>query len=132
MVDSCLGHQLSGVDEQAAMLLGYDAGQLAILHSAVLTETTQEATIMGTDARLRIPSPFWRPSMIILSRSGRDDEIIDMPYEGDGYQFEATEVMTCLREGRVESSAMSLDESVQIMETLDRIRAEWGLKYPME
>jgi len=27
---------------------------------------------------------------------------------------------------------MPLDETLSVMRTLDRIRAQWGLKYPME
>lgn len=122
----------TGVDEQAGILFGYDAGQLAILHSAVETETLQEAAILGTEGRIRLAPRFWCPSRLALSLEGEDDEVLEFPYEGQGYQFEADEVMACLREGRTESAVMPLDESVQVMETLDRIRAEWGLRYPME
>jgi hypothetical protein len=47
-------------------------------------------------------------------------------------QFEALEVMHCLQAGKTESEFMPLDESVQVMETLDAIRAQWDLQYPME
>ena len=40
--------------------------------------------------------------------------------------------MDCLRSGKLESPLMPLDESLSIMETLDAIRAQWELKYPME
>ena len=38
----------------------------------------------------------------------------------------------CLRAGLLESPAMPLDESVQIMETLDEVRRQIHLVYPME
>ncbi len=38
--------------------------------------------------------------------------------------------MRALREGRTESPRMPLDESLEIMRTMDEIRALWGLKYP--
>jgi len=40
--------------------------------------------------------------------------------------------MRCLRCGKTESPIMTLDESVEILRTMDKIRAQWGLKYPME
>ena len=40
--------------------------------------------------------------------------------------------MDCLRYGRVESEIMPLDESLSIMKTLDLLRKQWGLKYPMD
>ena len=35
-------------------------------------------------------------------------------------------------EGQTESEVMSLDESLEIMKTMDSLRAEWGFKYPFE
>ena len=52
--------------------------------------------------------------------------------EGNGYNYQALEVERCLREGRVESEAMPLDESLALMQLMDRIRARWGLVYPTE
>jgi len=86
----------------------------------------------GTHGRIRIHSPWWRPVAMTLSREGKSDEQFDFPLEGNGYQYEAQEVMDCLRSGRLESPVMPLDESVSIMRTLDAIRAQWGLRYPME
>ena len=44
---------------------------------------------------------------------------------------EAAEVARCLREGLRESSVMTLEESVSVMETLDEIRRQIGLTYPV-
>jgi hypothetical protein len=38
--------------------------------------------------------------------------------------------MRCLKLGLKESPFMPLDESVQIMEIMDKIRQPWGLVYP--
>jgi len=122
----------TGVDEQAAMVLSYDEGRLAILYTAVRTTTPHEAVIMGTEGWIRIHAPYWKATKMTLWRSREDEELIEIPFEGNGYNYEAEEVMTCLREGRLESDGMTLDESLAIMHTMDRIRAEWGLKYPME
>jgi hypothetical protein len=40
--------------------------------------------------------------------------------------------MNCLRQGRLESAIMPLDETLSIMKTLDAVRAPWGLRYPGE
>jgi predicted dehydrogenase len=122
----------SGVDEEAAMILTHGRGEMAILHTAIRLETVQEAVITGTRGCLRIHSPWWRPTAMTLSREGKPDERFEFPLEGNGYEYEAREVMDCLRSGKLESPLMPLDESLSIMETLDTIRAQWGLKYPME
>jgi predicted dehydrogenase len=122
----------TGVDEQAGIVFGYDGGQLAILHTALQTSTVIEATVMGTEGKIRVHSPWFYGTALTLSIEGREDEIISLPYEGNGYNFEAAEVNERLREGKPESAVMGLDETLAIMQTLDAIRTQWGFKYPME
>lgn len=121
----------TGVDEQAGMLLGYDEGQIAMLSCAIRTNTPQEARIMGTDGSIHIPG-FWHARSAMLYASGKEPQRIEPPFEGNGYNYEAVEVMNCLRAGKLESDTVPLSESLSIIETMDELRAQWGLKYPME
>jgi predicted dehydrogenase len=122
----------SGVDEQSAVILGYEGGRMALIASATRTETPQEAYLLGTKGRIHIHSPWWKPQTLTLSVNGRANEVMQIPYQGNGYNYEAAEVARCLREGRTESDTMPLDETLSIMKTMDAIRAQWNLKYPME
>jgi predicted dehydrogenase len=122
----------TGVDEQSAFILGYPGGQLAVLSTAVRTSTPQDAVIMGETGRIRIHPPFWIPKKLTLTVSGKEDEEMEIPYEANGYNYEAAEVANCVRAGKLESDVMPLDESLAIMQTMDAIRAQWGMKYPME
>jgi predicted dehydrogenase len=122
----------TGVDEQSAMVLGYGDGQLASLSCAVRTQTPQQALIVGTKGMIRIHSPFWRATTATISIEGKENETIKMPFESNGFEYEAGEVMKCLRTGKLESDIMPLNETLAIMKTMDEIRAQWGLKYPME
>ena len=121
----------SGVDEESAMLLGYDKGEIAVLYTAVRINTPQHAFILGRNGRIEMPPQFWKPTRAMLSAGDRS-ETIEIEFEGNGYNYEAAEVARCLREGKLESDAMPLDETLSIMKTMDRIREQWGLKYPME
>ncbi len=122
----------TGVDEQSAMVLGYDGGRLAVLSSAVRTETPQEVLIYGTQGRIRVHRKFFQPQKLTVEVSGAEHTEIEMPMQGNGYHYQAVEVARCLRAGLLESEVMPLDETLTIMQTLDRIRAPWGLKYPTE
>ncbi|NJN82561.1 MAG: Gfo/Idh/MocA family oxidoreductase [Caldilineaceae bacterium] len=122
----------TGVDEQSAMILGYPGGELAVLHTAVRTQTPHDATIMGTAGSIRIHTPWWVPRSMTISVAGEQPELVEIPFEGNGYNYEAAELHTCLREGKHESAIMPLDETLQIMQTMDTIRGQWGMKYPME
>ncbi len=121
----------TGVDEQAAWIFSYSGGQLALLSCAVRTNTPHEARIAGTEGLIRIPD-WWHADQMTLSVNGKPDKVIKPPFGGNGYNYEAAEVAHCLRTGKLESPLMPLDETLAIMETMDAIRAQWGLKYPME
>ncbi len=120
------------VDEHAAMVLGYSGGALALLASAVRANTSQEARVIGTEGLIHVPSPFWRSPKVVLALNGKDPQEVELPYEGNGYNYEAAAAGDCLRDGRLEHEVMPLDETLSIMDTMDRIRAQWGLRYPME
>jgi predicted dehydrogenase len=122
----------TGVDEQAGIVLRYDQGQVSTLYTSLRVNSPVEAIIMGTRGQIRI-HPWWiRPDTITLSVDGQEDALIEMPFEGNGYQFEAVEVMSCLRAGKLESDLMPLEETLSIMQTMDAIRAQWGLRFPTE
>jgi predicted dehydrogenase len=122
----------TGVDEQASVILEHEGGRLANLSIGVRTNTPQEATIMGTEAYLRIHAPWWRPESMTISRPGTEDETVEAPVSCNGFNYEAAEVMRCLEAGKPESDVMPLNETVSVMRTMDGIRAEWGLRYPGE
>ncbi len=122
----------TGVDEQAAILLGYDQGRLAALYTSLRADTPREAILVGTEGRIRIHPQMFRPTKLTLSLTDQEDNTIEIPLEGNGYNYQAAEVMRCLKAGKSESDTMPLDETLAIMKTMDQIRAQWGLRYPME
>jgi len=122
----------TGVDEQASLVLGFGNGQTASLSCAVRVNTPHDAVIVGTAGSIRMNPPFWRTTGATLSVDGEEDVVFTMPHKGNGYEYQAEEVMRCLRDGKLESDVMPLDESVAIMQTMDQIRSQWNLKYPME
>lgn len=122
----------TGVDEQGAAILGYPSGQMAVLSTGVRTQTPHEATIMGTDGMIRLNRSWWKGDDLTIMRNGQAPETISLPFEGNGYHYEAAETARCLRAGKFESEIIPLDETLAIMQTLDQIRAEWGVRYPSD
>jgi predicted dehydrogenase len=120
----------TGVDEQSAFISAHAGGRLAVLSCAVRTATPQEARIDGESGRITIPA-FWHASSARLAASERSEQI-ELPFQGNGYQYEAIEVGRCLRAGLLESPLMTHAESLQIMRTMDELRQQWGLRYPAD
>lgn len=49
---------------------------------------------------------------------------------GKGMHWEADEAARCLRDGKLESETMPLEESLLVMEAMDSVRAQAGFRYP--
>jgi dihydrodiol dehydrogenase / D-xylose 1-dehydrogenase (NADP) len=122
----------TGVDEQTGMLLGYHGGQLALGYSSFNVESPKEATIVGTKGRIHIHAPYFCPSSFSLHLFDKEPEVFNIPYEGNGWNYEAVEVMHCLRSGTIESDIASHQETLALMRTMDRLRTQIGLKFPFE
>lgn len=119
----------TGVDEYFSALFEYEGGQqTALLTAGVQLKQSNDAFIYGSKGYIHLPE-------FLFSRTAylhRQDEVV-IEFNNDrqarGMIFEAEEAMACLREGRKESKIMPLDETHEIMQTLDALREQWGLEY---
>ena len=119
----------TGVDEQTAMTLSYPAGRMANLMCGTRAKSQHQAFIIGTEGQIHVHSPWWIPRSLSIFRPDRPEERIELPFEGNGYNYEAAEVMRCVRAGHIESPLLPLDESLDVMQTMDTLRRQWGLRY---
>ena len=113
------------------MVLKHAGGALAVLSSTLRATTPQEALVMGTEGSIRVHSPWWQPQALTVTDAD-GEETLTSPLPHNGYAYEAAEVGRCLQAGETESPVMPLGETFTIMSTLDRCRAQWGLRYPGE
>ena len=119
----------TGVDERAAILLRYDAGHIANLSCAITTRTSHEARIFGTKGAIHIPN-FSRATSATLEVIDKEPLRVEIPFTNNGFEYQAIEVINCLRMDKLESDIMPLDESLSIIKTMDTVRTQWGLEYP--
>lgn len=121
----------TGVDEQNVMSLRFPGGGVAMLMSAVRTIAPVEAVLYGTEGSLRIPD-FYHPDRLLLIKEGTTETVFAQPYVQEGFAFELRHLCACIRQGLMESPRMPHKDSLAVMDTMDALRAQWGLRYPME
>ena len=122
----------SGVDSQTSIILKYDNGAHANLTTTLLVKSPCTGTIVGTKASLFIEGDFYTPTSMRLKRvSG---EVVEFPrdYQGHGLREQAIEFANLIAAGKLESDLMTHDDTQSIMETMDEIRMQIGLRYPFE
>jgi predicted dehydrogenase len=122
----------TGVDAQTSIVLQYAGGRHAVLTTTLGASTANVATIVGTEGRIEIDRTWYQPTSFTMTLQSGEVERFEEPRVGHGLRFEAAEVGRCLREGRLESDVMPLDETRSIMATLDEVRRQIGLGYPGE
>ena len=121
----------TGVDATTSAILQYDDGAHSVVTTSLEVAGPNRAVIVGTEARIEIDATFYAPtSFTLIARDGTKVERFVGSVEGRGMQFEAAEVMRCMRAGKLESDVLPLDETLAIMDTLDEIRRQIGLVYP--
>lgn len=123
----------TGVDASVAVILRHAGGALSTSFSSMRTRGPNRAVVSGTTGRIEIAS-FWYQAAAVEVRDHQDQvvERFDQPISGRGMQYQAAEVERLLATAETASPRMSPEESVSVMETLDRIRADIGLRYPGE
>jgi dihydrodiol dehydrogenase / D-xylose 1-dehydrogenase (NADP) len=122
----------TGVDEQAAILFKYANNALAGIHASIRVQTSNDLLVVGTKGQIKLHAPLYRPEKLTLQVEGEAEKEIIKPWSGQGYQYQAAEVMDCMQEKKIESRIMSLADTFSVMQIMDSIRALWGLRYPGE
>jgi len=134
-IQACMTPAPTGVDEQLAVQFRYENGALAQLLSTFSSNLPTDANIAGSKGRIRLTTRFYEPTTTLEFYPERVDSLQVIPFHkesGWGYQFQVRHVHECLRQGRHESPVMTHQDSLALMDTMDRIREIVGLRYPAD
>jgi predicted dehydrogenase len=122
----------NGVDLQSSAIFEYSGGRQAVINTVMNAKSPTTASINGTRARLELSTSFYRPTdMRLIYDDGRIVEFKN-EYRGHGLREQAIYFEKMLISGKKESPLLPMSETVEIMECLDEIRNQIGLKYPFE
>jgi predicted dehydrogenase len=124
----------TGADDTVAMQWIYGGVPKAHVWVSVSAAAPNEATIFGTEGWIKVLSPVFRPSgLIVHGADGQERAIADpIAGQGTGYLPEIEEAARCLRAGERQSSLIPHADTVAILELLDDARATLGVTYPSE
>ncbi len=131
----------TGVDDAAFALLAFhDGDTTAHVATAVRLNLDNSATIYGESGILRVPQP-WQPSGRIaqtarfdLIRAGKPAETIEVDDPRPLFAIEADTVSAAIAAGKLQPDppAMTWEDTLGNMRTLDQWRAALKLVYPFE
>jgi predicted dehydrogenase len=122
----------TGSDETCHALLTYNDGRSAVISSTLACQTSLTAEIAGTNGSIRIPTPWYKNDRLTSYRNGQPEEIIQLEPMVNGFEYQIREVTSCLEAGRIESTSLSHAFSLTMSQTMDEIRRQIGVRYPVE
>lgn len=119
--------RLTPVDSELAVLLGYADGRQATLSTSLRALLPCDASIGGTDGRIRILPAFWATEGFVIERPVGGFELareeVSLPRNGNGYVPMLEAVADALREGRLDHELSSHAATLRVMRTVDEVLA---------
>ena len=121
----------TGVDELLAATLDYPGGGVAQFTCGVMTAIDNSLVIGGDRGYIRVAPTFIQGREAVL-HVGDTTKTIRESHRGGGFEYQINEAMRCFRMGEIESPLLPHADILATMETMDEIRNQIGLRYPME
>lgn len=121
-----------GVDAQTSMIFSYNNGAQAVLTTTMVEQTPCRAVVAGLNGWLEIDRTFYNPASMRVVHN--DGSVTEYPssYKGHGLREQAQVFAQLVVSGALESEILSWKDTVDIMKSMDTVRAQIGLKYPFE
>ncbi len=123
----------TGVDASETIAVVGPQGAVGTLSSTMLAKTPCSASISGTAARVEIDGWFYQPNTVrLIDPDDHEVDRYETPVREHGLAYEAAEFARLLADGRTESDLLTLDESLRLMQVLDEVRGQLGVRFPDE
>lgn len=131
VTSSVVKHQ-TGVDAIECICINYKDNKSAVLHSNIYAITDRQGVINGSKGYMVVEN-INNPECIKVYDLERK-LILEKkrPSQINGYEYELISSINAIKEGKLECEEMPHSETVRIMELMDSLRLEWGVKYPFE
>ena len=127
------GRADSGVMATTSMVFRTTAGVESVLQASMAAATPTSGAIGGSAGLLSIDGPFYQPGgFSLVQRHGPALHYDEPEIAHEGLFHQAVHVAGCIGEGRTESPLRSLDDTITMLETMDRVRACTGDRFQME
>jgi len=128
---SCIKGE-TGVDLQESITFEYEDGKMAVMSVSACACTDRTAVIAGSEGRIVIDNVNNPRKLTVYDRMDRILDIHEAPDCITGYEYEFEAACNALENGLTECPEMPLSASLKIMQIMDSLRSEWGVRFPAD
>lgn len=122
----------AGVDGENAIILQYKDGRMAVLNSGIHGKSDSEGVFYGSTGCMVVENINNPESVKIYDTDRNLVREIKVPEQISGYEYEISETISCITQGKLECPSMPHEETLKMMRVMDGLRADWGMDYPEE
>ena len=139
--ESSAVRMLKGVDAWNSVNLTFENGIVTSFQSAMdlpHPEKVHPAVIYGTKGYITVENFFMTQKAdvyVYKEEGGSEAELVKeirQPFTTNGYEYELKHVTECILSGKTESDVHTFKKSQDLIDTMDALRRDWGMKYPWE
>lgn len=131
-IESAVQFTDTGVDAQETITIFYKDRRMAVITAGMLSRSDRKGIFYGDKGYIIVENINNPQSARVYDTSDHLIQEILVPQQISGYEYQIRECARMLAENRLESRSMPHADTLFVMEVMDRIRNQWGFRYPME
>ena len=122
----------TGVDGTDAIMLFWENGRRAVLTAGTDCMSDRKGIIYCTEGFIIVENINNPQSLAVYDKNYACIKELQAPEQLTGYEYEVLETVKTLKEGGIECASMPHGETLHMMELMDDLRTQMGVRYPFE
>lgn len=122
----------TGLDYFENICLVFKSGKMASLCANAYGPVDRNGIIYGTKAYMVVTNINNPEKIEIFDKDHVKINELPIPAKVTGYEYQVISCLNALKEGRIECPEMPHQHTMDVMNVMDKLRKDWGIKYPFE
>ncbi len=122
----------TGIDLMDSITLTWKDGKIACLHATTCGPSDRNGIIYGDKGYIVVTNINNPEKVEIFNADHQLVEELPLPPQVSGYEHQVVTCLNALKNGQLETPEMTHEEILDVMRVMDKLRADWSLKYPFE
>lgn len=131
-IESSVQFTETGVDGRESITIFYKDGRMAVLTHGIYARSDRKGIFYGDKGYIVVENINNPQSISVYDTEDKLVKYMEVPEQISGYEYQFDECAERIQAGKIESESMPLEDSIFVMEVMDKLRSDWGLVYPQE
>lgn len=131
ITSTCVKNE-TGVDMQNSITFTYRDGRMAVMQTTAFCASDRQGIISGDKGYLVIDNINNPQQAVVYNTDHQETARYTCPPQITGFEYQVQEAAEAIRRGAIEPASMPHAETLRVMQMLDSLRQEWGIRFPMD